>query len=399
MEAGLTMDWGMERSAGAVRRRARRDAAAPANGAVRRRTRRTVAALALGATLAVTAGCGGDSDEDAATTTEAGAQAADLAAVKDYLTEHTAELSAETAELKELGERYYELAEATDFDYDRLMAEHGDEVAEILDQSKQAFVRANPSYEEMEGIVAGVPRLAQYDVDIDAGSDASDPENAVSFSLELPNGKTLEQPGNAFFVTETSLYGTNPDFLAQGADQDVDGDGKQEFGEGLPDPNVYVAMVRKFDEMAKQLDADAQAFEPSASDALTAITVMTPTMSEYFEAWKNSRFIAGEEASELGFVAASRLSDIADILEGIQFTYDEVEPLIAAESPAQAKQTAAALTDLLAYVEELRDKEADGHRYTAEQADTLGSEAQRQAEAIAGQVTQAANRLGIELQA
>ena len=35
----------------------------------------------------------------------------------------------------------------------------------------------------MEGIVAGVPRLAQYDVDIDAGSDASTPEDAVSFSL------------------------------------------------------------------------------------------------------------------------------------------------------------------------------------------------------------------------
>ena len=30
-------------------------------------------------------------------------------------------------------------------------------------------MKANPAYEEMEGIVAGVPRLAQYDVDIDAG--------------------------------------------------------------------------------------------------------------------------------------------------------------------------------------------------------------------------------------
>ena len=39
-----------------------------------------------------------------------------------------------------------------------------------------------------------------------------------------------------------------------------------------------------------------------------------------------------------------------------------------------------------------------GEQYTAEEADTLGAEAQRQAEAIAGQVTQAAKRLGIELQ-
>jgi hypothetical protein len=122
-------------------------------------------------------------------------------------------------------------------------------------------------------------------------------------------------------------------------------------------------------------------------------------MSEYFEAWKNSRFIAGSDATELGFVAASRLSDIADILEGIQVTYAEVEPLIAGESPAQAAQTAKALADLLGFVEDLRDDESKGREFSAEEADTLGSEAQRQAEAIAGQVTQAAKRLGIELQA
>ena len=77
-----------------------------------------------------------------------------------------------------------------------MLKEHGDEVEQILPRRKDAFVAANPAYEEMEGIVAGVPRLAQYDVDIDAGADASDPESAVSFSLELPDGETLKQPGN-----------------------------------------------------------------------------------------------------------------------------------------------------------------------------------------------------------
>jgi Imelysin len=341
------------------------------------------------------AGCG-DDDDGEETTTES--SSADLTAVKDYLTEHTAQLTEQVAALRANGESYYELAESVDFDYERLMDRHGDEVAQLLDESKQAFREANPAYEEMEGIVAGVPRLAQYDVDIDAGSDASDPESAVSFSLELPDGETLKQPGNLFFIVETSLFGTNPDFLAKGVDQDVDGDGKEEFGEGIPDANVYVAAVREFEAQAQSLDADAQEFEPTPSDAFTALTIMTPTMSEYFEAWKNSRFIAGEDATELGFVAASRLSDIADILEGLVFTYDEIEPLVAEESPQQAEQTRKQLTGLLAYVEDLRDTEASGHEYTAEQADTLGAEAQRRAEAIAGQVTQAAQRLGIELQ-
>jgi hypothetical protein len=250
----------------------------------------------------------------------------------------------------------------------------------------------------MEGIVAGVPRLAQYDVDIDAGSDASDPESAVSFSLDLANGQTLEQPGNLFFLTETALYGTNQELLAKGVKHDVDGDGKAEFGEGVPDANIFLATVEEFDDQAKALDEDAQAFEPTPSDALTAITVMTPTMSEYFEQWKNSRFIAGGGAGEAGFVATSRLSDIADILEGIVFTYDEIQPLIAEESPEQAEQTNRELESLLAFAGDLRDREHEGERFSARQADALGSEAQAQAEAIAGQVTQAAQQLGIELQ-
>ena len=342
-----------------------------------------IAGLVAAAVVAI--GCGGDEDTEATDQDQS-----DLVAIKDYLTEHSAVLSEQTAIMLEQGERYYELAESVDFDYDTLLKQHGDEVDEILETSRDTFAEANPSYEEMEGIVAGVPRLAQYDVDIDAGADASDPENAVSFTLDLPNGKSLKQPGNLFFITETALYGTNPDFLAEGV--------KQKFGEGIPDANVYLAAVQEFDDQAASLDADAREFEPTPSDAFTALTVMTPTMSEYFEAWKNSRFIAGEDAEELGFVAASRLSDIADILEGLVFTYDEIEPMVAEESTQQAKQTRAALEDLLVFVEDLRDREVDGKEYTAEEADTLGAEAQRQAEAIAGQVTQAAQRLGIKLQ-
>ena len=98
------------------------------------------------------------------------------------------------------------------------------------------------------------------------------------------------------------------------------------------------------------------------------------------------------------FVAASRLQDISDILSGLVLTHEQVEPLIAAENPQQAAQTKKELADLLAFAEDLRDQEAAGKKFTAEEADTLGAEAQRQAEAIAGQVTQAAQQLGVELQ-
>ncbi|HEY5709241.1 MAG TPA: imelysin family protein [Solirubrobacterales bacterium] len=352
--------------------------------------------LALAAmTLAVPiAGCG-DSGGDETTAETA---AAELQPVKGYLTDHSDELVEQVEALKENSDEYYALAESVDFDYDRLLEEHGDEVEEILTESKETFVAANPAYEQMEGIVAGVPRLAQYDVDIDAGSDASTPEDAVSFTLTTPAGKQLEQPGNLFFLTETALYGTNPELQAKATEPDVDGDGKVEFGEGLPDADTYKATLDEFEKQAKSLDEDAQEFEPTPSDALTSIVVMTPTMSEYFEAWKNSRFIAGEGAEELGFVATSRLSDIADILGGILVTYDGIEPMIAEENPQQAKQTRKELQSLVAFAADLRDREAAGEKFTAKQADALGAQAQAQAEAIAGQVTQAAKQLEVELQ-
>jgi hypothetical protein len=352
-----------------------------------------LAALALA--VPVAAGCG---DSDSGDETAADGGTAQLEPVKGYLTDHSAELVEQVELLSDGADEYYELAEAVDFDYQRLLEEHGGEVAEILNDSKDVFVVANPAYEEMEGIVAGVPRLAQYDVDIDAGSDASTPEDAVSFSLTTPDGEQLEQPGNLFFLTETALYGTNPDLQAKGVKADVDGDGKVEFGEGLPDANIYKATLDEFEQQAKSLDSDAQEFEPTPSDALTSIVIMTPTMSEYFEAWKNSRFIAGNDAEELGFVATSRLSDIADILSGILVTYDGIEPMIAAENPQQAKQTRRELEALVDFAADLRDRETNGEKFTAKQADALGAQAQRQAEAIAGQVTQAAKQLDVELQ-
>ena len=350
------------------------------------------AALAI-ALAALAAGCG-DSGEESGTEPTV----AERSPVKHYLTAHTLELEKYVVQLKGRADRYYDLAKSVDFDYRRLLEEHREEVAGVLDESKDIFVYANPAYEEMEGIVAGVPRLAQYDVDIDAGSDASTPEDAVSFSLTTPAGKQLKQPGNLFFLTETALYGTNPDLAAEGVEPDVDGDGKVEFGEGLPDADIYKATLDEFDRQAKSLEDDALEFEPTPSDALTSIVVMTPTMSEYFEAWKNSRFIAGEGAKELGFVATSRLSDIADILGGILVTYDWMQPMIAAENPAQAKQTRDELKSLVGFAADLRDREAGGEKFTAKQADALGAQAQAQAEAIAGQVTQAAKQLEVELQ-
>jgi hypothetical protein len=351
-------------------------------------------ALALAAcSLVLATGCGDD-----ATTEAPKKPAVDLGAVKAYLLAHTERLVNDTGAVRANAEAYYKLAKSVDFEYARLLDEHRGETRRLVRQSQRDFVKANPAYEEMEGVVAGVPSLAEYDVNIDAGGDASDPENAVSFDLTTPAGRKFKQPGNYNYLIETTVFGTEPKFQAKGVEADLDGDGKVEFSEALPDADFYVTAARGFETYSRELDEAARAWKPNSTDALTALVVMTPTMSDMFEAWKNSRAVAGDKSTEKVFVAASRLQDIADILGGLVLIYDNVEPLVAQADRQQAAQTRESLGKLLAFAAELRDKEAAGRRYTAEEADTLGAQAQERAEAIAGQITQAAAKLNIQLE-
>jgi hypothetical protein len=341
------------------------------------------------------ASCG---DEEQPQTPAAAQPSAELAPVKDFLLEHTERLGAEAAKLRAGAEDYYALAKAADFDYAQLLQDKRPEVQALVKRAQEDFAAANPAYEEMEGVVAGVPSLADYDVIIDAGSDKSDPENAAPITFRTPAGKTWDRPGNFNYLIETAAFGTEPKFTAKGVKPDLDGDGKVEFGEAMPDADFYVTGAREFEKTAKELDGAAREWQPTAQDAFTALVVMTPTMSEYFDAWKNSRFVAGDKAQEKAFVAASRLQDIADILGGLETVFAAVQPKIASVDEAQATQTRADLAGLTDFAERLRDEEAGGKKFSADEAETLGTEAQTRAEAIAGQVSQAAGQLDIQLE-
>ena len=322
----------------------------------------------------------------------------DLGAIKTYLLGKTNALVVSTGNLESLSRQYYDLTKAADFDYKALWAGHPAEVSGLLANARDAWTTASPLYEQMEGIVAGTPDLAQYDVDIDAGASAAeDPENAVSFDITLPDGRVLEKPGNLMGVTESTLYGTFADY-SSGVKADLNGDGKLEFSDLLPDANVLVASTEKMATTARDLATSARAWEPTESDAFTALIVMVPTMNEYFASWRDSRFVEGEGSSQRDFVAISRLADIQDILGGLQIVLQSVGPRISTVDAAQSEQLAARLSGLKSYVGKVYAREQSGTRFSPEEADLLGVEAQDRATALTGQLVQVAGALGVTVE-
>ncbi len=321
----------------------------------------------------------------------------DLAANKTYLLEKVSELKRQTAELQRASDQYYTLAEATNFDYTALWANKQSELVPLLEAARATWMQASPGYERIEGIVAGVPVLAEYDVILDAGaSGAEDPANAVPFDLTLADGRVLAKPGNLFGVTESTLWGTETSYTAP-VEADFNGDGTIQFGESLADAQVLKASVDIMARYVGELEIAAQQWQPSAEDAFTALVRMIPTMSEYFGSWKSSRFVTGEASTQRDFVAISRLADMQDILSGLQVVYSSVKPMAATVDATQASQIEQQLTDLKAFVADVHSQEQSGKRYTPEEADLLGEEAQNQATAITGQISQIAAQLGIEL--
>jgi hypothetical protein len=332
-----------------------------------------------------------------APTGEENTSTTDLSGIKTYLLDKSSELTNSSKSLKNVSDKYYELAQSSNFDYAALWESSPAEVSAVLNDAKSAWMAASPIYEQMEGIVAGTPSLAEYDVILDAGTSAEeDPEGAVPFDLTLPNGRVLPKPGNLFGVLESTLWGTYADFTT-GIEADLDGNGSIDFGEKLPDANVLKAGADALDKYTTELGTASSEWQPTESDAFTALVVMVPTMSEYFNSWKNSRFILGDASEQRDFVVISRLSDIQNILGSLQVVFGEVKPLVESTDAAQAAQIEQSLADLKSFVGDVYSKEQSGYQHTPEEADVLGAEAQNRATAIAGQVAQIAAKLNISI--
>lgn len=362
----------------------------------------------LVAAAALLVACGGNQPTATDTSPQVDAlvtEAADLAAVKAYAVDQAAQMKTAVARFRTGAEQYHAAvahaaaAHPGENPYEHLWQEHPDEMRQLVEQMRADWFETSLHYELNEGIVAGVPDLAYYDAWIDAGPPAvDDPEEAVAWQLVLADGTTLDSPGNFFHnLTEPALYGTVDEYVALRVD--LDGDGATGVSEVLPEAEMLLAAAQGLDTATQQLAAAIDAWEPTLEDAFMALVTMIPTMNEYFEQWKLSAYIQGDEFQETAFIAVSRLFDINGILTGLDVTYDKVGPVVSSADDALHTQIDAGFADLVGYVNDLYAQEQAGTVFSPEEADAFGTEAQNKATALAALVAQAAAKANVALDA
>jgi hypothetical protein len=323
--------------------------------------------------------------------TAAATQSGDFTALKTYLLAHCDGLKQNVDALKVDSQTFYDLAKAAQFDYSALWKNHASDVIKALKSAQTDWIALNPQYEGMEGIVAGVPSLSKYDPILDSGV-----AGQVDLDVPLPDGRVLPKPGNLMALTQEALWGTDKTLII---DQpvDFDGDGIQGFGEVMPNAVLLKGFADSLAEQSDLLLMQASNWLPTESDVFSALVINVPTMSDFFNAWKDSRFVLGDKATRSDFAVTSRLADIHANVTSWQAMWSGLGPVVKPVDAARFDQINSELVDIDAYITDLYQHEQAGKRFTPEEADTFSSEAQNRATRIVGGITQVAAELNISL--
>jgi len=311
--------------------------------------------------------------------------AATAASVKEYLLTKLAKIQNASEDFVKNSEAYAELVKAHG---DSLPAAYKAEPAKMdnLVVKMQDNYKAMDSfgYETIEGIVAGVPLLADYDIYLDAGVPASEgPDGVAPVVLDLGNGKKIENQGSLFtFIIEPALWGGDKRWV-------VEADGRT-----LPRPEVLVAAALDVNKTINNLVAEANGWNASVSDCFGAMVVMTPTLSDYFEDWKESRYSSDKSGR---FQAVSRVSDMRGIMGSCQVMYDAVDAGVAAKDKALAKSVDSGFKGIMAFLDKIEDREKQGALKGAE-IDELATQAKEKTDKLVPQIEQSAAVSGVKIE-
>lgn len=325
---------------------------------------------------------------------QASASPEGVTAVKEFLVSYGNRMLADSKAMNTAAERYYQIIKHANFDYAHAAKDHGPELAGLVNAMKKSWLMAHDNYENVEGIVAGIPSLADYDLILDAGAAGTEAEDVAPFDMTLPDGTELKRPGNIFHMhLETALWGTKAEYI--GLKVDLNGDGKISLGEALPEANILLGAANAHQLWTGKMLVDVKAWKASSDDTFTAMVTMVPTVGDYFGEWKESNFITGEIGM---FVAQSRLNDVMGIMRSTKVMYFKgVSDEVAKVDPTLDGQIRSAFLELLDFVNEVYLDEKSGVDFKPEEVDKLGSDAQDIADRIVAMVVLAAKKLNVTL--
>ncbi|MGH8047593.1 MAG: imelysin family protein [Chthoniobacterales bacterium] len=305
--------------------------------------------------------------------------------VKGYLVGVTTKMETASIDYMNNAEKYAAIIDAYNGNYAKAYAAKKSEI-DALVKAMQENYKAMDSYgyETVEGIVGGVDSFTHYDRDLDAGvPNAEGAENVAEVTLKLRNGEKIDRQGSVFtYLIEPMLWGGDPRW---GVPMDLDGDGKIGARESLPKAEVALATA---DYAAKSLDslqADASNWQPTTADCIGAMIVMTPTLSDYFEDWKESRYSDKQSGR---FYAVSRVSDMRGIMGSCAIMYQAVDPEVATKDPALAKSIRKGFDGITVFLDKIDVREKDGSVTLAE-IDEMASQAKNHTDKLVPQIEQA----------
>jgi Imelysin len=290
---------------------------------------------------------------------------------------------------------FQKLVDANGGDSAKAFAQSPDEVVRLVAALRENYKAMDSfGYETIEGIVAGVPKLSDFDVYLDAGvpkDQAGGGTPVAPVILTLSDGSKIDREGCLFtYLIEPMLWGSNKKLVVP---VDLDHDGKITPRESLPRADVLSTVAKDVRAKIHELNKTAVAWQPSTSDFFSAIITMTPTLSGYFDDWKESRY-APETSGK--FSAISRVSDMRGIMFSVAVLYGAVHAKVAGKDPALANSIQRGFEGILAFIDRVdqREKKA-GAVITPAEVDELGEQAKQKADKLVPQVEQAAALLDL----
>ena len=315
--------------------------------------------------------------------------------VKAYLLTVARDVKAAADDLKRHADAYAVLIAEHNGNYAAAAKAEPKKMAELVLALREDYKRVDSfGYEYIEGIVAGVPSLADYDVELDAGLPAkgAGPDDDIA-PVKITAGKlTLDREGSLNnFLIEPTVFGTNPRFAGASVTlKELD----PQKPVRVPNAELIVALADYAVDGYARMLASAEAWQPTDKDCFEALAAMTPTLADYFEDWKESK-VSGS-ASGGRFVAVSRVSDMRGIMASTRLIWQGLAEQVEPADAALAGTVSRGYDQILAFIDTVEAREHKG-KLTAEQIDALGSQAKEKADKLTAQVTEAAALMKIEV--